>query len=704
MSQESSAAEQVLEPAGTGGEQSISNARTDDSKGKGEPEAMKREAEVKKTTTHSPDSPTSTQPEFPTHSSYSKPTMVNPPRPATVDSLRKIDALTKSTSGRTCSGNPGAPALSLDTNCGGVKVSICDAPSTEFFNSSSDCSNSGSDTNDAYSVMSGVPSLVSASTAPSSVASPVLAIVELPAYDQFNGLATQFGALTLADPVSLPSNPSMADSKDPTSDWSLAVQLALLNNNPTIEQALSGLQAAKWQAAMETKVTTLEEMGTYELVDLPAEHKEIGNKRVLTLKRDENVAQGFSQQPGIDFGQTFAPVVCLYSIRTIASLANHFDWDLRQLDVSSAYLHADVDEELYMKQIPYFHNGTNKVLRLKHSIYGLKQAGQMWNQLFDSKLKDLGFKQLKTDTCVYQRTVKVDSELYIAILAVHVNNIMVASSRNHTDFVINELLHVYEMRDLGPIRHFLGINFVRDHAAGLQSAYAAHTPMSPNVQLTQFEGTRPNFNYGMFIVTFLAQFTSCYGPAHVTAVKHVIWYLKGTPSRHQENKDFGEVGYSDANWGSSLLDRKSISGNVFTLGGAAITWSAKKQATVTLSTMEAEYMALSHACTQALWLRQFFEELHYDADAPTLLRSDNLAALTLSVKSQFHGQSKHIDIRHDFMCNIIDKRMVSTLYVPSKENLADAFTKALPAPQFIYLIKSIMGKPFATIVEVEEDE
>ncbi|KAF8752457.1 Reverse transcriptase (RNA-dependent DNA polymerase) [Rhizoctonia solani] len=108
--------------------------------------------------------------------------------------------------------------------------------------------------------------------------------------------------------------------------------------------------------------------------------------------------------------------------------------------------------------------------------------------------------------------------------------------------------------------------------------------------------------------------------------------------------------------------------------------------------MEAEYMALSHACTQAIWFCQFFQELYYPADAPTLILSDNLAALTLSVESQFHGRSKHIDIRHHFMRDTIEKRMISTLYVPSNENLADALTKALPAPQFNYLRNAIMGE------------
>ncbi|QRV95406.1 integrase core domain protein [Ceratobasidium sp. AG-Ba] len=729
-SQDSSAAERAMEPTGTGGETSVSTERTNDSKGKGMKQAIKPEVKVEQAASNSPSSTTPTQTDALKPPSRSKSTMVITPRTDTIDSLRQINALTNSTGTRPRRGDPNAPTITLRSERGGVKIDIKDSTATGqssseaknevsnlvvgFTDTSSSNGSEDSDSDDSDSIISGVPSLTTAPTIPSIASSPALNTVDLPAYSQLTGLETAFDKLTLADAFPTSTESPMADTKDNILDWSLAAQLASPSDNPTVDEALAGPDASKWTTAMETKVATLEKMGTFEPMELPPGRKAIGNKWVLTLKRDENgkpvrykarlVAQGFSQQPGIDFGHTYAPVVRLDSIRAVASLANHFDWDLRQLDVSSAYLHADIDEELYMRQIPYFEDQSDKVLRIKRSLYGLKQAGRMWNKLFDSKLKELGYLPCKTDACVYRRIINVEGEIFVSILAIHVDDIMVATSRNHTDFVIEELLHTFKMRDLGSIRHFLGISFTRDQSAGLQTAYAAHTPMTPNIQLTRFEGTKPKFYYGMFI----AQFTTCYGPAHVTAVKHVIRYLKGTLSRgltyRRSNDGFGEIGYSDADWGSNLLDRKSISGNVFLLGGAAISWSAKKQATVALSTMEAEYMALSHACTQALWFRQFFDEIGHKADAPTLILSDNLAALTLSVELQYHGRSKHIDICHHFMRDIIKQRKVSTLYVPSKENLADAFTKALPAPQFSYLAKVFMGEPFATITEVEDDE
>ncbi|KAF8749245.1 Reverse transcriptase (RNA-dependent DNA polymerase) [Rhizoctonia solani] len=567
------------------------------------------------------------------NTSCSKPAMRTNPSAVTTQLIQAINALTPGSGDgiQTRSQNPNAPAISLTRERGGVKISIDDttpsgqsAPNIlnkvtnlaveleDIFAGSSNTNSSKSNDHRTFSLLTDTSSVLSAPTIPSELA------FALDAPQRRN----QLRPLT-------PDSP-LATTGHLEQSWAALADLSNPNNHPTVEEALAGPQANKWLEAMRKEVSTLKRMGTYKHIEPPKDRKPIGNKWVLTLKRNANgeperykarlVAQGFSQQPSIDFDKTFAPVVRLDLIRSLVSLANNNNWDICQLDVNAAYLHAEVDKELYMRQIPYFEDGTNRVLKLKRSIYGLKQAGR------------IAFKR--------------DHERGILCL-------------NQTAY-INNLVHF----------------------AGLKDAFPADTPLSPSVQLTRFDGAKPKFNYG----TYIAQFTTCFGPAHVTQVKRLVRYLKGTLTLgltyRRLAEGFGEIGYSDADWGSNLID-------------------PKKQATVALSTMEAEYMALLHACTQALWMRQFFEELYLYADAPTLILSDNLAALTLSVESQFHGRSKHIDIRHHFMRDIIEKRKVTTLYVPSNENLADAFTKALPAPQFRYLMRSIMGKPIEESIEDE---
>ncbi|KAF8748693.1 Reverse transcriptase (RNA-dependent DNA polymerase) [Rhizoctonia solani] len=212
-----------------------------------------------------------------------------------------------------------------------------------------------------------------------------------------NKLCEQFKQLYLNEP-SIPKqpNPTLALSGDMEPMWTFINNEppTPTTNSPTVAEALSGPNAEEWWKAMAKEVSTLKQMGTYKLTDLPPKRKAMGNKWVLVLKHDKNgtpiqhkarlVAQGFSQQPSIDFDKTFAPIVRLDSIRTLISIANQYNWDIQQLDVNLAYLHAKVDKDLYMQQIPYFSNGTNKVLKLKQSIYGLKQAGRMWNKLYNT--------------------------------------------------------------------------------------------------------------------------------------------------------------------------------------------------------------------------------------------------------------------------------------------------------------------------------
>ncbi|QRW07889.1 Retrovirus-related Pol polyprotein from transposon TNT 1-94 [Ceratobasidium sp. AG-Ba] len=668
MTHTDSSAERKPEGAGIGGE-SVSNKKSSDSKGKGEMKGMKTE--------HTLDSTASKPTSLPTQQTHSKAVgskslnrskLHMSPNPHTLNSIRQINAAVPSNpSGiRTRRGNPNQPAISMDKERGGVQVIIKDSTTAgqsdsmaqkdtanfalELSDSSSDSENElmsiDGDEGNAYSLLS----IDSPPTIPSDIDTPMADPPQLPSYNLIGELEKHFRALFVSDSFPTPPESTMAAAEDPYTDWALATRISAPGDNPTVAEALLGPDAAKWQAAMEEEVNTPEKMGTYQLVELPAGRKAMGNKWVLTIKRNKLgepicykarlVAQGFSQQPGIDFGQTFAPVVRLDSIRILASLANQNDWDIRQLDVHSAYLHAKVEEELYMKQIPHFED----------------------------------------DTCVYHQ-IDIDAgKPRVSILANHVNDLVVITSRNNTESLINELLHEFEMRDLGAIRHYLGISFTRNREqgtltlnqkayidglvklAGLKDAYPALTPMSPSVQLTRYKGVKPKYDYGMYIVAHLAQFTSCFGPAHVTAVKHLIRYLKGTSScglTYRKSSDgFGEIGYSDADWGSNLLDR-----------------------------------ALDTS---------IFDELGYIADAPTLILSDNLAVLTLSVELQFHGRSKHIDIRHHFMRNIIQKGLVSTLYVPSKENLADAFTKALASPQFSYLTEMIMGEVILKMIDSDD--
>ena len=249
----------------------------------------------------------------------------------------------------------------------------------------------------------------------------------------------------------------------------------------------------------------------------------------------------------------------------------------------------------------------------------------------------------------------------------------------HQERYINTVLERFGMQDSNPVATPL------DPSAKLvplpDGEASADVPYATAIGSLMYAavGTRPDI---AFAVQALSQFNARPSNAHWTAVKHVMRYLKGT--RHL-GLQFGAttldlVGYSDADWAQSLVDRRSTSGYVFKLAGGPVSWSSKKQPTVALSTMEAEYIALAHAAKEAIWLRALLTELGHAPNGATPLFSDNQAAIAFAHDNQFHARAKHIDIRHHFVRERIEADDISVTYCASEDNCADMLTKALARP------------------------
>jgi hypothetical protein len=183
----------------------------------------------------------------------------------------------------------------------------------------------------------------------------------------------------------------------------------------------------------------------------------------------------------------------------------------------------------------------------------------------------------------------------------------------------------------------------------------------------------------------LAQFTRDPKPKHWTAVKRIFRYLKGTKDLQltfggpDQDWTTNINCYCDADWASNA-DRKSVSGYVFTLAGGAIAWSSKKQTSVALSTAEAEYVAATHVAKQTLWFQALFSELGFPQPSPFTIFTDNQAAIAIAHHPEFHLHTKHIDIALHFLRDLIQDGILNTVYINTRDNLADIFTKGLPRP------------------------
>jgi hypothetical protein len=462
---------------------------------------------------------------------------------------------------------------------------------------------------------------------------------------------------------------------------------------------------------------------------LPTGRKAVQHKWVLHIKRDKDgaisrfkarlVAKGFTQIPGQDFSFTFAPVARWDTIRSLLCISAINDYELRQLDVKTAYLNGPLDEEIYMNapdgfglSAPYW--------RLHKGLYGLRQAGRQWYLTLHQAYIDLGYTRCESDWSAYTRR----SSSHFSMSATSVDDILIASnSKAESDRATAEINSKFNITDGGDAEWILGCRITRCRSRrllmidqsqfistilrefGMDRCNAVHTPC-PKMRLTsemcpQNESerddaaslpyralvgkcmylstcTRPDISYA---VRELARFMSNYGRRHYDAAKHLLRYLKGTISRgiiYGDSIDLNPSfrSFCDSDWAMSEW-RKSVSGYIILCGGGPIAWSSKQQGIVALSTCEAEYISCTHCARQIIWLRSLFKELGFPQPEATLLYCDNLGTVSCTHDPHSHSRMKHIDIRAHFIRDCVNHGVVDVQHIPGIENPSDLLTKPL---------------------------
>jgi hypothetical protein len=492
----------------------------------------------------------------------------------------------------------------------------------------------------------------------------------------------------------------------------------------TYHEAVSGPEAKEWEGAAADELASIMKHGTWELVKLPPGRKAVGCKWIFTIKRDAAgnikrykarlVAKGYSQVEGLDYTETFAPVAKFTSIRVLLALAAAHDWEVHHMDVKTAFLNGDLEEEVYMDQPEGFQEVGKEdlVCRLKKSLYGLKQAPRAWNIKLHEELSKLGFIRLEADHSVYARGSS-NGQTY---LLVYVDDMLIVGSCHEVvKEMKKDLSKVFTMTDLGEASYFLGLEFSRDRGArriylhqggyiakmlekyGMADCRPVRTPFPSGLKLPPGEegvfplqqyqsavgslmylmvGTRPDL---AFAVGAVSQFMACPTKTHWEAVKHIFRYVSATTQLKlalgQSKGEPKVVGYSDADWGANDINRRSISGYAFKLGDGAISWASKKQTSVALSSTEAEYMALTQACKEAIWIKRYLMELGVQREGPLVIRADNQSCIALARNPEFHARTKHIDIQYHFIREKVEGGEVALEYCSTKAMVADVLTK-----------------------------
>ena len=486
-------------------------------------------------------------------------------------------------------------------------------------------------------------------------------------------------------------------------------------------------KSVTWNKAMEEELRALNDNGTWSIVQLPAGKKAVGSKWIFKTKFKSDgsverhkarlVARGFTQTYGVDYKETFAPVAKMNTVRVLLSLALNHDWSLHQMDVKNAFLHGELEEEVFMQLPPGHPNSSdpNLVCKLHKAIYGLKKSPRAWFAKLSSVLEGIGFCRSNADSSLFFRN---SAHGKLAVL-IYVDDLIITGNNTQEINSLKEALQSsFAMKDLGKLKYFLGIEmassskglflnqrkYVLDllQDAKILDCKPAKTPLDSKLQLDTHSDdlqnigdyqrivgkliyltiTRPDISYAVSIVS---QFMHSPAMFHLSIVKRILRYLKGSIGRGillKKNGHHDIVGYADADWAGNVLDRKSTTGFCTFVGGNLVTWKSKKQSVVARSSAEAEYRAMASAACELIWLKGLLADLGFLSSAPITLHCDNQAAMHIASNPVFHERTKHIEVDCHFIRNQVQANVISTRYVKSEDQLADIFTKSLTSAQF----------------------
>ena len=506
--------------------------------------------------------------------------------------------------------------------------------------------------------------------------------------------------------------------------------VANIEEPQTLDEALARDDRNLWYEAWESEVDSLVRNETWVLTALPKGRETIGCRWLFKRKEDGRykvrlVAKGYSQKPGLDYTETFAPVAKFNSLRSLLALVCENDWELEGMDVKTAFLHSQLEEKVFMQipeglhtEVAHRMSEPRMVCELRKSIYGLKQSPRTWYEKINKFFLDHGFTRSEQDHNVYIH------KAFSLILLLYVDDLVLTSPSLRDIAWIQELLHAeFEMTDLGPLTSFLGMEIRRNRPTrilhlsqrryietilerhGMSESAPVNTPADPHIRLLKtpaehqadpanqqryqsavgslmyaMVGTRPDL---AFAVSAVSQHSTNPGATHWTAVRRIFRYLAGTRALGLIYGTGYCGGYTDADWGAGE-DRRSVGGYVFMVNGSAVSRVSKKQQSVVLSSTEAEYMALTQGVNEALWLGKLLADLGALKHQKEIkqVQCDNQGAIALTKNPEYHARSKHIDIQFHFIRQHVETGAIELRYCPTHQMTADIFTKPLPRTQF----------------------
>jgi len=493
----------------------------------------------------------------------------------------------------------------------------------------------------------------------------------------------------------------------------------------TFEDALDSDQDNEWVSAMQDELDSLVKNKVFEVTKLPKDKKPRQTGWVLKTKRNPDgtidrlkariVAKGYAQKSGLDYNETYAPVVRSASVRVFLGIVAYEDLAMVQCDVMTAFLYGDLEDEIYVRPPEGIELEDTKVWKLKKSLYGLKQSPRCWNTKFDYFLKNFELIRSLADPCIYYSHDKRGRIL----VALYVDDLLIAGSNNKViNEIVDHLKNEFEIKVFEP-NCFVDFELERDRANktislsqigylrkvlerfNMSNCNQSSTP-GEEKSLKKTDETKKTINEVSFpyqqaigSLLYAAMMTrpdiafqvrkaarKVQDPSHedVVAVKRIMRYIKGTLNirlRIGGGKLILE-GFCDSDYAGCYKTAKSTYGNVFLFNNGAVAWESRKSNIVADSTTVAEYQAAFEATKLSIWLRDLIGELSV-LEGPTTIWCDNQAAVKLSNSEDHKKRTKHVNVRFHFLREAVKDGTVVLKHVSGLENPADMFTKPLPS-------------------------
>ena len=493
----------------------------------------------------------------------------------------------------------------------------------------------------------------------------------------------------------------------------------------TVNEALSSEDKNEWIKAMEEEMRNMKKNQTWELVIHPEQCKITGSKWVFKTKRNQDgkvvrykarlVAQGYDQILGVDYNETYSPVVSRKVIRIMTALLVENNWDCHHVDVKCAYLNSDIKETIFIKQPEGFvsKDSPDHVCKLRKSMYGLKQAGKDWYDHLDRILKNLGLERSVSDCCLYLHS---SGQLFVTV---YVDDLEVLGPRDMIKIFVNLLEQKLDIRDLGFPTNLLNVKFVRDKNAvyvnqsqyidfvlreyGMEECKGVTTtlPMAmkdvtkPKFEeeqpcnVTEFRSivgslryvagiSRPDISYSVCKLSQKFEFPTA---KDLKDAMHLLRYLKHTKdlSLRYSKTDECCIVYVDASWGDPEAKGKSITGYVIMLGGSAVIWKSVKQKRVAADNNEAEVIAMVDVLKEVRWLEVFLKDVKMSKflSKPCVIFGDNQGGILISKGEKVSDRTRHCIVESHLLQESVKTNFVEFVYVPTKNNVADLLTKTL---------------------------